>query len=296
MELKLAASYFDKTSIDVYDDTAVEWSNSLIKGQFKLADDFISIFNRPTRRRMLFLSPDEYSKISNFSLIREPESGFLYLFGEPQHDLMESSYRTTLPLHKVRSQTTVNRRGTVGPTNDPGGLVDSFLTPVYADIELRTLTQEGSTDKSIYTKEFMWMQKDADVIKGDILLFEGITYRVLQTYLDTGFKGARITDEPDSRENVTYRKRISDDTYNNTTGGYTKNLQDFVIAVEIQGSKAEDDQGEIALDKTYTVLIEFAAIGSPPESGDFIVIDTEDREIIKVEREKNLASWKVVLR
>lgn len=296
MELALAAAHFDRTVIDVYDDGNSRWLNAEIKGQFKLADDFISIFNRPTRRRMLFLAPDQYEKIKTFSLIREATTGFLYLFGEPQHDIAEIAYRTTLPLHKVANQTTVTRWATIGPSNDPGILVDSVLTPVYADTELRTLNQEGDTDQSIYNKKFMWLPRTANVIKGDILVFDNVTYKVLSTYFDTGLLSARITTEPDSRETFTYRQRAGDPTFNNGTGVYTENYDNFQISAELETLEEESDDGEITSDTLYTILIEYLAIGFTPNIGDAMILDANDKLIVKVDRVRHLESWKVVLR
>lgn len=296
MELGDVAKHFDKTNIDVYNELISEWENDLILGQFKLADDFISIFNRPTRRRMLFLHPDAYEKISQFSLIREAKTGFLYIFGEPQYDLADSAYRVTLPLHKVVSQTTITRRATTGPSNDPGILGDTVLPASYCDIELRTLSNEGDTDQSIYEKHFIWLQKTVDLIKGDILVFLGETYKVLSVYKDTGFTGARITNEPDSRETYTYRQRSGDPTYVPLTGAYTLNYNDFQISAELEGIESESDDGNITFDVLYTVLIEYSLIGFTPAIGDAITIGGKDKVVVKVERPKHLESWKVTLR
>lgn len=296
MELSRVAAYFDKTQIDVFDDAAGLWIEAEVTGQFKLADDFISIFNRPTRRRMLFLSPDEYDKMKNNSLIREPVTGLLYLFGEPQFDLLEDPYRVTLPLHKVLLQTTVTRRATIGGAGDPGVLVDTALTPVYADIELRTLADDGDTDNSLHSKQFIWLPKNADVVAGDVLVFDGITYIVQVTYQDTGFLGARITSEPDSRVDFTYRQRTGDPTFNNSTGVYTPNYSNFFISAELDSIEEESDDGDIVSDTLYTVFIEYLAIGFTPNIGDAMVIDSDDRIIVKLTRERHLESWKVILR
>lgn len=296
MELSQAASYFDKTYLDIYDNVNELWLNKEVIGQLKLSDDFISIFNRPTRRRMLFVSPTEYDKMKNFSLLRENDTGFLYLFGEPQYDILETAYRTTIPLHKVALQTTVTRRATIGPGNDPGVLLNTTLPAVYADIELRTISDDGETDNSIHSKHFMWFPSDSDVIKGDKLVFDEVDYKVLTTYKDIGFLGARVTDEPDSREDFTYRQRTGDPTFNSSAGTYTPNYTNFFISAELEGLQEDSESGSITKDKLYTIQIEYKAIGFTPNIGDAMILDSKDRVIIKIDREKHLESWGVTLR
>ena len=72
MELNSISGYFDDVTLDVLKADGT-WSMNRLKGQLKLADDFISIFNRPTRRRMLVLTPAQHKRL-NGTVVRIQEA------------------------------------------------------------------------------------------------------------------------------------------------------------------------------------------------------------------------------
>jgi len=294
MNLTSIAGYFDDTSIDVLRSDGV-WQKNKFKGQIKLADDFISIFNRPTRRRMLTLSPANYKKL-NGTVIRVRDADETFLIGNPQKDLGEGgTYRVTMPLNKSADIVDIERKQVTGVGEDVGVLVSSAVGSYHMDLELRTLTAEGETLNSTISKYFFWFPSDCPIKKDDEFTYDTENFRVLEAYNDTGFRGVRVTTEKDSRENLTYRQIQGEPVFNNTTGAYVTNYRDLLISAEVKevASMKTGRSEKLFEDKIYTVLIESGHIGVIPTTKDLVSIDGTDRKILSAVRDRHINSWEL---
>ena len=294
MELSSISEYFDDTSVDVLRASDGVWQVAKIKGQIKIADDFISIFNRPTRRRMLLLSKREYENL-NGSVIRITEDETVYLIGNAQKDYGKGGvYRITLPLNKAESLVEVFRKSVSGPSNDPGALARVSLGNFYMDLELRTLSQEGDDLTSTFSKYFFWFDKSTNFLVGDEFDHDGKTFRVLESYMDTGFRGVRATTAEDARETLTYRQQSGQSVQTPSSGVYVTPYTNTTFSAEVLEKIESRPNGvkpfEVVI---YTVLVEQNHLGVTPSTRDKVVIDSADRDIIKVVKNRRDKTWEL---
>lgn len=296
MELTPISGYFDDTYLDVLRSDG-SWQIRKLKCQIKLADDFISIFNRPTRRRMLVLTPDQHSRL-NGTVIRISGADEIYLIGNSQKDMGAGGvYRVTLPMNKTTDRVEIFRKCTKGTDDNPGALVRESMGFYYMDLELRTLTNEGETLSASIAKYFFWFQRDIDLLADDEFTFEDVTYRVLESFYDTGFRGARVTTEDDSREAIHYKRLSGDSVYDNETGEYSLSYNDYDISAEISEiMESRRDSGQLYEDVIYKVLVQDEHIGFRPSTKDKVVIDDYERNIDSIIRDRHNKSWELTCR
>ncbi len=296
MELDSIAGYFDDTKIDVLSSSG-RWQVNQFKGQLKLADDFISIFNRPTRRRMLTMSPKSYKKL-NGTVIRIPASGEVFFVGNPQQDLGGGgSYRVTCPLNKAQDQVEVYRKEVEGEGEDVGALVSKSVGTYYMDLELRTLTADSDSVDATISRFFFWFPSDSPLSRGDMFDYNDETFKILEVFNDTGFRGVRATTEEDSREQLVYRQLTGDPIYDNASGTYSNSYDDFIISAEVKEiTENRELDGQLFEERIYTVIIEESNIGVTPSLKDSITIDDEDRKIEGLVRNRHARTWEVSCR
>lgn len=294
MELSRISEYFDDTDLDVLRSSDSVWQHKRITGQIKISDDFISIFNRPTRRRMLLLSETQYNNL-NGNVIRVTGSDTVYLIGNPQKDYGKGGvYRVTIPLNKAQSLVEVFRKNVTGPSNDPGALVRTSLGNFYMDLELRTLSQEGEGLNSTFSKYFFWFDNDTTFTEGDEFDYDNKTFRIVESYMDTGFRGIRATTETDARETLTYRKQSGPTVQNPATGRYVTPYSDTTFSAEIlEKIESRPNSGGVSEVVIYTVLVEQDHLGVTPSTRDKVIIDGSDRDIVKIVKNRRDKSWEL---
>jgi hypothetical protein len=296
MQLSQIASYFDDQPFDVYDKATGTWLPEAIKGQLKIADDFVSLFNRSTRRRMLLLNPEEHAKLRDNNVVRVSGLTEAVMLGHPQFDASGGEvYRVTIPANSVRGEATHVRKQPTGPANDPGPLVAVNLGTIFFDLELRTVEVTGASDVVTAGKYFIYMPAGSDVQELDELTYNGVTYRLTELYDDSGFLAARATTTPDLRQTFTYTYVTDTNVFDNNTGAYTENVTTYQITGEISKVEEAEKTFNDALKTKYTIIIGTTHIGFPPRVGDRILVDGADRNILKVSRDRYADAWEVEL-
>lgn len=290
MDILQAARFFDLQDFDTYNFVGSSWVLNAFKGQLKRADQFVSIWNRPTRKRMLFTAPDQ---VPSASVIRCPATGEIFLVGTTQKDShANTQYRTITGLHMSAGTAVLKRRAPVGPSNDPGWAVQSTVITTFADAELRSVDEGQNYVVTNYGHFFLFLPKDTPAQLHDTLELDGKTYYILELYVDSGFLAARGTTMPDERTDLVY-KTVGAPVYSPATQTNSPAVVSYNVTAK--ATLLKSDQllpNEITLE-TIEVLIDEAFIGVEPKKNDQIVYLGKTYTVKEVSRNAILTEWKL---
>lgn len=207
-------------------------------------DRFLSNFNKPTRRRMLFAAED--CAFPESRTFRHPGTQDVYLLGVTRKDSLGGNPYLGLTVCQLVTDepggssglATIYRREALGPRSDPGWLVERVFARAYMDMEFRTSANEPDATDLKIENYYAFLPLSVQPQEWDFIELHGVRYRVVDTFADSGFFGLRIDHENDFRTDFVLEvtgKRVLDPateqyidssrSYNVT--GMLKNLNEF---------------------------------------------------------------------
>lgn len=185
-----------------------------------LTDRFLSNFNKPLRRRMLFSRPGTVFPASG--TFRHPGTGDVYLIGQSRQDALGGVPHVQLNVcHLVTEGSssglaTLYRKAPIGPADDPGWLVDTMVTRCYMDLEFRTSANEADAFEVKVSNFTAHLPENVTCEPWDFLDLHGKRYRVIDVFSDSGFSAARADLEADPRSDFILHTK-GPRTYNRAT-------------------------------------------------------------------------------
>ena len=207
MKLKKIAAKYITEHMEAWDMATETWKPCSFVGRIDLTDRFLSNFNKPTRRRMLFTDNDVvYPPSLTF---RHPGTKDVYLLGTKRTDARDGNPYVSLTILQLVTDlpggtsglATITRRVVQGPPENPGWLVNTVFAKSYIDTEfLSSSDEEGTTDLRI-ERYNAYLPLCIQPKEWDFIQLHGVSYRVLDTFADSGFFGLRIDHESDYRSN-----------------------------------------------------------------------------------------------
>lgn len=294
MDIVKAAKYHDRQGFDTFNFNTQSWTPNAFYGQLKISDSFVSIWNRPTRKRMLTCAPDQAPASS---LIRVASSGEIFMVGTLQYDSNTNvAYRVIGGLHKAAGPAVLKRKAPTGPANNPGWAVESTILNGYADAELRSVNENQDTEIENFGHYFLFMPKDTPAQLHDTITITDIqtnrikTYYILELYVDSGYLCGRATAEPDERTNFVYQV-IGPAVYNPATQTNTPVVTSYNVTGKVTMVGQEDLAQNEILSKTIKVMILESFIGPLPKINDKIVWNGNTYTVSWIERNANLTEW-----
>lgn len=205
MHLKKIALKRCNEPLEAWDPTTESWIPAALPGRIDLMDRFLSNFNKPTRRRMLFC--DNELALPASRTIRHPGTKDVYIVGAPRQDarggkpylqMIILQLATDIP-NSSGGYATVTRRVPMGPANDPGWLVDTVYAKCFVDTEFRTSSDEDETH-DLKTENFLiYLPAAVEIRAWDFVTLHGHKYQVIDSFSDSGFMSGRIDERPDTR-------------------------------------------------------------------------------------------------
>lgn len=214
-------------SFEGWDEVAKTFVPGAFVGRIEIADRFLSNFNKPLRRRMLFTAPDVVFPASR--TFRHPGTGDVYLIGQSRQDATAGGGNPHIMLtvcHLVTEEpngssglATLYRKAPAGPGTDPGWLVETVLGQAYMDIEFRTSASEPETHEVRVQNFFGFLPRHVECQPWDFVELQGKRFRVVDTFADSGLAGLRVDQEEDHRVNFVFHLKGAR-TYNRTTHEY----------------------------------------------------------------------------
>lgn len=288
MDFVQAAAYFDRQEFDSYNFTTEAWELNTFKGQLKRSDDFITIWNRPTRKRMLYTAANVTIPSP---VIRVPSTQEVYMVAHSFGDSHANShYRTLRALHQSAGTALQYRKTPVENAGIKGWAVESLIATTFADTELRSVNEGQEAQLLNYGSFFVFTPSNTSLRRHDSLLLNGTRYYVIETYVDSGMICARATTTPDERVNFQYisignpvyntatQSVSSTDTTYNTTGKITP-----LLMSEIKNSDITKARIRVQLLESF--------ISYTPKVGDKVAYLSTTYTVEIVQRDAGLEEW-----
>lgn len=289
MELADIAGYFDHQSFDGYS-PQTGWEPNVLQGQLRIADTFVSIWNRPTRRRMLFVTPDNEPQHTVLRPSNAPQD--IFLVGVVHRDTnFDTHYRSTVTLHYASGVAEIVRREPVGPANNPGPAVDVVETITYADVELRSQRDDREADFYHDGNYFLFLPAGTPLEKRRFVRLNGVEYLVEEVYQDGGFLSARVTSRPDERITLTYYSATAAPSYNATTGQVTRPSTPYSVTARVNAFSAADSDGTNIQVGDLEVSIQQTYLGVQPKPEDEVEVYGVRYRVLKVWQDPLRREW-----
>lgn len=282
MDLFQAAKRFDLLTVEQFDFASNSWTGPRIKAQLKRGDQFLSIYHRPTRKRMLFTSPDQ---APSSPVIRIKRTGEIFMVGALQEDAhADVHYRNIYALTKPHARATIIRKIPQGPADNPGWAVPVVVQKTWADVELRSLTEDE--DKSVYhhghvvitTPSNSPLQPHDTIVIGGLL---GQEYYVLERYVDSSLVNARAVARGDERIDIVYRQHTGE-TYDPASGMVLQSYTNRNVTARISPVAEEELKGDIVRD-SIKMMVAASFIGIRPRMNDKITYQGHDYKVVKID-------------
>lgn len=207
MKLKKIAAKYITEKMEAWDMATETWKPCSFVGRIDLTDRFLSNFNKPTRRRMLFTDNDvKYPPSLTF---RHPGTKEVYLLGTKRTDARDGNPYVSLTILQLVTDVpggssglaTITRKVVQGPPENPGWLVDTVFAKSFIDTEFLSSTEEEATTDLRIERYNAYLPLCVQPREWDFITLHGVKYRVLDTFADSGFFGLRIDHEGDYRSN-----------------------------------------------------------------------------------------------
>lgn len=206
--LKKAAMKWVKGSpMDAWDEATQSWLPDFFKGRIDIVDRFLSNFNKPTRRRMLYT--DNEAVFPDSKVMRNPATSDVYIMGTTRTDALNGQAYEGVTILQLATDVpggaaglaTYTRKVPLGPPDDPGWLVDSTLGQYYTDIEFRNSSDEKDTEDLKIENFLLYTSLNLELKAWDYVELKGKKYRMVDAFVDSGFTSGRIDEEMDTRMN-----------------------------------------------------------------------------------------------
>lgn len=191
--------------MEAWDPVTETWVPDSFKARIDLTDRFLSNFNKPTRRRMLFA--DNNVVFPESRTFRHPGTKDVYLLGTTRQDALHGNPYLGLTILQLVTDipggsaglATFSRKVPIGPPSDPGWLVDTEYAKAYMDTEFLTSTDEVDTTDLRVERYNAYLPISVQPVEWDFVTLHNVKYRVLDTFADSGFFALRIDHEEDFR-------------------------------------------------------------------------------------------------
>lgn len=284
MNLRNVAAKFETISFDAFNEATQLWEPDAFIGKVMPVDRFLSIFNRPTRRRSIGLSPDITLPVSR--TIRNPNTGLIYVVGEVRKDSFKGvAYDSVGILHTCDVTGVVTRKAPVGPISNPGGYQTTTIATSYMDMELRAASEPDESVQNFEGNFFLTTHAGVDLKAWDFISYSGDNYQVETVYFDSGLLMARVVKRDDIRVDVTYNRRTNTAGYDASTGVVTSGIAGYIVTGFFRQFKLSEVDGEAIKAGDLIFTADLTAFGFEPATGDEIVDGSKTYRIGTVRRD-----------
>jgi hypothetical protein len=267
MDLFQVSAYFDSTHFLVWDFDAQTWVQGF-EGQIKRADNFVSIWNRPTRKRMLYAQID--TNIES-SVVKVEATGEIFMLGSSQDDAhLNKGYRKVLNAHEAYGSAVISRKQPTLVGGVRSYAEDIVVETTFGDYELRA-TDRLSDDRLLgYGEYFLFLPSNSTVRDLDTVLIGGIRFYVYEVYKDSGFVTCRATSKGDDRIDFQYVS-LGSPTYNPSTQTVTPTETVYGSTGRVIPNKSNIDSSSTVAVKSLKIIFREDFISYVPKPNDFVI-------------------------
>lgn len=185
------------------DDTFATWTT----GRFAPVDRFLSNFHKPLQRRMLFTDADV--ELPAIRVIKDPISDTIFLLGQSRIDVQDGKRLQRLSVcHDVSTENS----GKVSYYNydpiDPATALEGETGKVlvgdyFISVEYVSTKSAEFGDEAFQGKLLAYAQLDTPFKRDGTFSIGDKSYKVIQSYIDSGFSCAVVLEQEDDIQQVT---------------------------------------------------------------------------------------------
>lgn len=299
MKLSRIATHFNAPEFEYLDPTTRQWMEGF-SGRLAISDRFLSNFNRPTRKRMLYTGYDV--DLSSWDVARLKSTGEIYLLGVSRRDTFKTNGTTQLTVcHMVTpglsaGVAAIERPTVAGSGDDLGWVVMQPVAESYLDLELRATSREPGSKEVEVGSYYGFAEAHGDIVKGDRMTLNGIPYVVDEVAYDSEFKMLRMTDRDVHYVDMVFTIATGTPVRNRVTGEYetaevTRNVSGLWVDLHDTNNGFSPD----AVDYSE-VRISVDHIGFDPKPDMAVQLDGKAYTVAYVELAEYRRQWIVRLK
>lgn len=301
MDMFQVAKRFDLLDFEQYNFTDSTWDSlPIFKAQLKSADKFLSIYHRPTRKRMLYCAPDV---APTSTIIRVKVTGEIFIVGAVQSDSHANvNYRVVYSLNKALGYGRLIRKVTSGPSNNPGWAVDTEILRTFVDAELRSLDERE--DNKLYHYGHYILNFPAGTLVEEFDTFivdqnfsslptQNLSFYIFESYHDSGMVNARAVLRGDERVNVVYKVYTGQTYVNQQT---SKVFQNRNVTGRLEAISKEELGGNVTHDSTKLVVSSLFLGDIVPKLEDELTYNGKTYRVVKVYHDPLKIEWHIVFK
>ena len=231
---KAAMKWVNNSPMEAWDDATQGWLPGAFMGRIDITDRFLSNFNKPTRRRMLFT--DAAVAFPASRVMRSPATGDVYIIGATRKDALKGVAYEAVTILQLATDVpggaaglaTFTRKAPAGPADDPGWLVDTVVGRSYTDLEFRSSSDEKDSEDLKIENFLFYTSLNLQLKAWDYIELHGERYKVLDSFVDSGFTSGRIDKEVDTRLNFKLHVNQAD-VYDRVLKKFTHSVRTYNV-------------------------------------------------------------------
>lgn len=291
MDFQQTAKFFDQQNFDRYNFTTSSWNLNAFKGQLKRGDEFVTIWNRPTRKRMLYVA----SGVSTGEVIRVPHTGEVFMVGHASGDVHANvHYRSLVGLHQSAGVAVQRRKTPVESLGVKGWAAETVVKTTFGDVELRSVNEGQEAQLINYGNYFMFLPVNTVLHRHDTVTLNSVVYYVLEVYPDSGLMCARVSAQPDERVNFVYTS-VAAQTYNTASQTVTAGADtNYNVTGKVVPLVFEDLKNSDVFRNRVKVMILTSFISFTPKMLDKLTYLGVTYTVEVVQRDAGLEEWQIL--
>lgn len=294
MNLGKVATHFNANEFEYLDPVTRQWVDGF-SGRLAASDRFLSNFNRPTRKRMLYTSFD--LNLQPYDVIRLKTTGEVYLLGVSRKDTLWMDKVTQLTIcHMVTPDLSagiafIDRPAVLGSGDDLGWVTMQSSGETYLDLELRTTATEPGSKETQIGHYFGFAEARVDLMDGDRLTLNGVTYVADEVAYDSGLRLLRLVNRDVHYVNMVFTLGSGAKIYDKATGQYTsapinRNVSGILTDVHDSDDGFSKDSADYV-----EVRIELDHIGFEPKPNMAVELNGKSYTVSYVQQAEYRRQW-----
>lgn len=293
MFLKQVATHYLESVFELLNPVTRQWTGEL-QGRLDPTDRFLSNYNRPTRKRMLYV--DFTEDLGPYDVIRHKLTGEVYLLGVERKDQQLGSPTIQLLIchlatpGKSAGLATIQRSTVLGTGDDLGWVQMVDDGTAYVDLELRTTSSEPGSKEVEIGRYYCFSEAQKDFYPGDRIELNNIPYVVDDAAFDSGFRMLRLTAR-DVHWVHTVFSWEGDKVYNRDTGQFdTATTERNVSGLWVDADNTYEGFTKGEADSTL-FRVQKEHIGFEPTPGMTVALPDRTWTILTVSQEDYRGQW-----
>jgi hypothetical protein len=280
VDIYQTSRFFDKTQFEEWSFALSAFRNLGFLGQLKKADNFVSIWNRPTRKRMIYSQVD---RNLTSGVVRLPSTGEIFLVGSSQDDThLNKGYRRVYNAHEAHGPATVLRKvPAVKALGELGFATTITIEATFADYELRSTDRILDTKLLGYGEYFLFLPSSSGVADLDTVTLGGKIFYVYEVYKDSGLVTCRATAKPDDRRDVLYIE-VGPKVYDPLTQTVSSTERVYETTARVVPKMEQTDFESVGLESSYRIVMAQNFISYIPKVGNFVQFGGDRYKVMKV--------------